>query len=283
MHATAASPALVLTAHLGSTQLCTITCSIQSMSSLLMLKALRLSPVGLPLLAFQATFTTRSRESRESRMQEGSKAEVCHHVNNDDRLSPQNKRRRYSSGSLSTEPRPAVQRAHTLLLELVDSGPASTGLVHKTLQLKNGRTKEYCEWWQVNQADLSLFRVRLIGNASEPERYTALACSDLGFFRSVLMSYTALYVPTKKPNRLYGCSEWGLNRIHDRSSANQALELVIPVQTNPDILQQAIFSLLCGEASFSPCNVEPMLVLANAVGVTAAECIKLPCIYAPCI
>ena len=50
-----------------------------------------------------------------------------------------------------------------------------------------GRSTEYCSWWKENQGDDGLFGVRLIGNASQPSVYTAIAVSDLAFVRLFFM------------------------------------------------------------------------------------------------
>ncbi len=44
--------------------------------------------------------------------------------------------------------------------------------------------------------------------------------------------------------------------------------LVLPVLTKPEIVEQAVAGVLSGQISLSLSNVEAVLVLANAVGVS---------------
>ena len=44
--------------------------------------------------------------------------------------------------------------------------------------------------------------------------------------------------------------------------------LVLPVLTKPEIVEQAVAGILSGQISLSMSNVEAVLVLANAVGVS---------------
>ena len=46
------------------------------------------------------------------------------------------------------------------------------------------------------------------------------------------------------------------------------LSLILPVLTKPEIVAQAVAGVLSGQISLSMSNVEPVLVLANAVGVS---------------
>ena len=55
------------------------------------------------------------------------------------------------------------------------------------------------------------------------------------------------------------------------SSNDQPLQLVLPVFTSPQTVQQAVAGMLCGQLSLSASNVEAVLVLANAVGVSDAS------------
>lgn len=63
------------------------------------------------------------------------------------------------------------------------------------------------------------------------------------------------------------CSKWGHNRVQQHKDSNSPLELVLPVLTDPDIVQQAVAGVLSGQIRLSMSTVEPLLVLANAVGV----------------
>ncbi len=49
--------------------------------------------------------------------------------------------------------------------------------------------------------------------------------------------------------------------------------LVLPVLTKPEIVEQAVAGVLSGQISLSMSNVEAILVLANAVGVS---CLSAP-------
>ena len=44
--------------------------------------------------------------------------------------------------------------------------------------------------------------------------------------------------------------------------------LVLPVLTKPEVVEQAVGGILSGQISLSMSNVEAVLVLANAVGVS---------------
>ena len=48
----------------------------------------------------------------------------------------------------------------------------------------------------------------------------------------------------------------------------QPLSLVLPALTDPVIVQQAVAGLLKGHMCLSSSNIEDVLVLANAVGVS---------------
>ena len=46
------------------------------------------------------------------------------------------------------------------------------------------------------------------------------------------------------------------------------INLTAPVLTRPEIVQQAVIGVLSGQINISLSNVEPLPVLANAVGVS---------------
>lgn len=55
-----------------------------------------------------------------------------------------------------------------------------------TVPVAGGRTKDYCDWWReqvLEQNDLSLFNVRLVGDASSPQLFTSMAHIDLAYCR----------------------------------------------------------------------------------------------------
>ena len=64
------------------------------------------------------------------------------------------------------------------------------------------------------------------------------------------------------------CSKWGHNRVVDQHVTGKPVELVLPVLTRPDIVEQAVAGILSGQVSLSLSNVEALLVFANAVGVS---------------
>ena len=49
------------------------------------------------------------------------------------------------------------------------------------------------------------------------------------------------------------------------------LQLTLPVLTSPDIVQLAVAGIYSGTIAVSWSNVEPMLVLANSIGVPATD------------
>ncbi len=48
--------------------------------------------------------------------------------------------------------------------------------------------------------------------------------------------------------------------------------LIMPALTQPEIVEQAVAGVLSGQISLSLSNVEAVLVLANAVGVSQLPC-----------
>ena len=66
---------------------------------------------------------------------------------------------------------------------------------------------------------------------------------------------------------LWPCSAWGRNRVLTHSQP-QPLSLVFPALTDPLIVQQAVAGVLKGHIRLSSSNIEAVLVLANAVGVS---------------
>ncbi len=49
------------------------------------------------------------------------------------------------------------------------------------------------------------------------------------------------------------------------------LQLTLPVLTSPDIVQLAVEGIYSGTIALSWSNVEPMLVLANSIGVLSTD------------
>lgn len=56
----------------------------------------------------------------------------------------------------------------------------------------------------------------------------------------------------------------------EHQATGAPINLVLPVLTRPDVVQQAVAGILSGQISLSLMNVEALLVLANAVGVSQA-------------
>ena len=63
----------------------------------------------------------------------------------------------------------------------------TTGLSTEVMMPIAGRgTKDYGDWWRdqfIGQDDLSVFSVRLLGNASSPQLFTPMAHNDLAYCR----------------------------------------------------------------------------------------------------
>ncbi|KAL0024792.1 hypothetical protein WJX79_007427 [Trebouxia sp. C0005] len=71
------------------------------------------------------------------------------------------------------------------------------------------------------------------------------------------------------------CSTWGSNRVQEHMDTEGALLLILPVKTDPAIVQQVVAGLSCGSMDLHMGNVEPIVVLANAIGI---ECLGAACI-----
>ena len=56
--------------------------------------------------------------------------------------------------------------------------------------------------------------------------------------------------------------------MQERTDTERALHLILPVKTDPAIVQQAVAGLNSGNIDLHMGNVEPILVLANAIGVS---------------
>jgi len=54
----------------------------------------------------------------------------------------------------------------------------------------------------------------------------------------------------------------------ERKATLVPIILVLPVLTKPEVVEQAVAGILSGQISLSMSNVEAVLVLANAVGVS---------------
>lgn len=63
-------------------------------------------------------------------------------------------------------------------------------------------------------------------------------------------------------------SKWGHNRLVEHEAINKPISLVLPVLTRPEVVRQAVAGIISGQTGLSLLNVEALLVLANAVGVS---------------
>ncbi len=98
--------------------------------------------------------------------------------------------------ALSTSPTPSAagfastqhpqQNVHQAMLIPTSQHTAQTWSDESVVPVAGGRSKDYCEWWReqvVEQSNLSLFNVRLIGDASNPQLFTPMAHNDLAYCR----------------------------------------------------------------------------------------------------
>lgn len=108
-------------------------------------------------------------------------------------------------------------------------------------------SKGYAEVWLQQPGNSYLFGVRLIGDGSTPHLFSSLAPADL-----------ALY------------TNWGMSRVQEHKDT-EPLTLVLPVLTDPAVLQEALKGLHSGTLSMSWQTAEAVLVMANSIGVSAFE------------
>ena len=117
---------------------------------------------------------------------------------------------------------------------------------YSIVPLKNTRgSQAFFEFWTANHDNHRLFNIRLIGSASSLDQSSSIAAADL-----------ALY------------SKWGLS-ILQRHEDNETIKILLPVLTEPAQVCQAVEGLQRGVITLTWLTVEPILVLANAIGVSA--------------
>ncbi len=58
----------------------------------------------------------------------------------------------------------------------------------------------------------------------------------------------------------------------EHKAAMGPLTLIMPVLAKPEIVEEAVAGILSGQISLSQSNVEAVLVLANAAGVSQPPC-----------
>jgi len=59
--------------------------------------------------------------------------------------------------------------------------------------------------------------------------------------------------------------------VTDHKGSAGPLQMTLPVLTSPDIVQLAVTGIYRGEIAISWSNVEPILVLANSIGVLCTD------------
>ena len=152
----------------------------------------------------------------------------------------------------------------------------SEGLLSETvLPIACRGTRDYCDWWRdqvLRQDNLGLFNARLVGDASSPELFTPMALVDLAYCRyasctSVCVIFSSCY-NVNVEYKLCVRSKWGHNRVLEHQGTTSPINLVLPVLTRPDVVQQAVAGMLSGQIGLTMSNVEAFLVVANAVGVS---------------
>ncbi|DBA69487.1 TPA: hypothetical protein ACH3X2_001171 [Trebouxia sp. C0005] len=149
---------------------------------------------------------------------------------------------------LSQPAEPLLQSVHTCYLT---QGCSDKLDIHTEtlIPVKSNRgSKEYCEWWKHQQHDPKLFGAQLIGDNATPQKFAGMSFSDLSFF-----------------------CEWGRNRVTDFQAIAGPLQLTLPVLTSPDIVQLAVAGIYSGTIALSWSTVEPVLVLANSIGLVCLE------------
>lgn len=119
------------------------------------------------------------------------------------------------------------QNVHQAMLVSSSEHTPQNSSNESVVPVAGGRTKEYCDWWceqVLEQSDLSLFNVRLIGDAGSPQLFTSMARNDLAYCRcacawialcSCPQQHTSSIIRTKTGRMLqqFFCSKWGHNRV----------------------------------------------------------------------
>lgn len=85
------------------------------------------------------------------------------------------------------------QNVHQAMLAPNSQHTAQDSSDENVVPVVGGRTKEYCDWWHeqaLEQSDLSLFIVRLVGDASSPQLFTSMAHNDLAYCRYACFWFT---------------------------------------------------------------------------------------------
>ena len=198
-----------------------------------------------------------------------------------------------------SESKEVLQGVHVPLLAECNQVGLCFALKEAEVPVASGWTPAYLSWWQEQiryQQVPDFFAVRLIGDANRPDLFSPFGldhwlsagmskpsrvsrCSILlllgSHLGSIAISTLLLH------NCVCACSKWGHNRVAQHIGREQVLSLILPVETDPDIVCQAVSGLLGGFVKLSAANVEALLVLANYVGVSSEpqrlnhNCVKL--------
>ena len=78
------------------------------------------------------------------------------------------------------------QSVHTPVLAKCDQKKLSCALPETVVPVSSGWTESYFNWWEdqvVHHPGAAWFAVRLIGDASTPDKFTPMALNDLAFCR----------------------------------------------------------------------------------------------------
>ncbi len=78
------------------------------------------------------------------------------------------------------------QSVHQAMLAPNSQYSAQNSSDDSVVPVAGSRNKDYCDWWReqcLEQSNLSLFNVRLIGDASSPQLFTSMAHNDLAYCR----------------------------------------------------------------------------------------------------
>ncbi|KAL0033575.1 hypothetical protein WJX79_004573 [Trebouxia sp. C0005] len=154
------------------------------------------------------------------------------------------------------------QNVHQAMLVSSSEHTPQNSSNESVVPVAGGRTKEYCDWWceqVLEQSDLSLFNVRLIGDAGSPQLFTSMARNDLAY-----------------------CSKWGHNRI-SLSMSNVEAVLVLANAVGFASLETACTDYLhvqaqkmTGDALICLAKLADHLGLSSLLETAAEALIKMP-------
>ncbi len=186
----------------------------------------------------------------------------------------------------TSENKEVLQSVHVPLLAECNLLGLRLALKEANVPVASGWTPAYLSWWQEQvraQQIPDFFAVRLIGDANRPGLFSPFGLDHLAFCRcesgqqSTILLLLGSHLGSRAISTLLlhscmcACSKWGHNRVAQHIGREQVLSLTLPVETDPDIVCQAVSGLLGGFVELSALNVEALLVLANSVGVCPAS------------